>query len=107
MRKSKERILSVVLTVVMVLSLFVRVAPMEVYAEDDTAIIQDLSSWVTVAGGQMVITPTDDSVEYLVMYLDAEEYIELHNYYKGNPVSSADNFGDFDCVDIMQMMTGM
>ena len=98
MRKSKERILSVVLTVVMVLSLFVRVAPMEVYAEDDTAIIQDLSSWVTVAGGQMVITPTDDSVEYLVMYLDAEEYIELHNYYKGNPVSSADNFGDFDCV---------
>ena len=94
-KNMKERIFSIALVMVMIASLFVGVTPMEVYAEEETATIQDLSSWVTIVGDQMIITPTDNTVEYVILSVDYEFFMDGYNSYKGQPVSGE---GDFDSV---------
>ena len=94
-KNMKERIFSIALVMVMIASLFVGVTPMEVYAEEETATIQDLSSWVTIVGDQMIITPTDNTVEYVILSVRYEFFMDGYNSYKGQPVSGE---GDFDSV---------
>ena len=87
-KKRKSKLLSFVIAMAMMISLM----PMTAFAEEtQDALIQDLSSWITIVGDQIVITPSDESVEYMVYYTD-EAFIEMHNYYKGLPVGCEGEF---------------
>lgn len=54
----------------------------------DGVTIQDLSSWISILENQIIVDPSDDSVEYIVTNIDEDE-ITAYNSVKNQTVGSA------------------